>query len=195
MSRTSALVTALPCLLTALVPARGTAPPATAPAGRPAVAADTALVLVDRVQHLDTMAAEPMLAELPDGTLFVAGYGGPLPEDPADAPRVVPFWRARLWRSADGGATWSRVEPGPEAAGAIGNSDVDLAVGPDGTLWFASMTFQRLAGEGLQIAVGASHDAGASWSWSVVSKRRLDDRPWIAVAPDGAAHLIWNDGA
>jgi hypothetical protein len=26
-----------------------------------------------------------------------------------------------------------------------------------------------------------------------VSRARFDDRPWIAVAPDGTAHLVWND--
>src|SRR5207247_1419266 len=37
-------------------------------------------------------------------------------------------------------------------------------------------------------------DVGATWAWKMLSKNRYDDRPWIAVAPDGAAHAIWNDG-
>ena len=29
----------------------------------------------------------------------------------------------------------------------------------------------------------------------MLSKTRFDDRPWVKVAPDGTAHVIWNDGA
>jgi hypothetical protein len=42
--------------------------------------------------------------------------------------------------------------------------------------------------------VGVSRDAGASWFWRTLSEKRHDDRPWIAVAPNGVAHAIWNDG-
>lgn len=121
-----------------------------------------------------------MVIEHPNGTLFVAGYGEPRPT---------------LWKSSDRGATWSRVDVGTEADGAIGNSDVDLAVARDGTLYFASMLFDRKVGEGRQIAIGASTDGGATWRWTTVTKNRFDDRPWIEVAPDGTAHAIWNDGS
>jgi hypothetical protein len=43
--------------------------------------------------------------------------------------------------------------------------------------------------------MGISSDVGATWSWTLLSKTRFDDRPWIDVAPDGTAHVIWNDGA
>ena len=144
------------------------------------VSAQIALPLPTPVDHLDVAAREPMVAELPDGTLFVAGYGDPGP---------------KLWRSGNRGATWSRVDVGTEADGAIGNSDVDLAVAPDGTLYFAQMGFDRKIGEGTHISVGVSRDAGATWRWTMVSKARFDDRPWIAVSADGRAHLIWNDGS
>jgi hypothetical protein len=133
-----------------------------------------------RVEHLDAFAREPMVVEHPDGTLFVAGYGRPRPT---------------LWRSANRGATWSRVEVGGEAEGAVGNSDVDLAVAPDGTLYFASMLFDREKSEGRQIAMGVSADGGATWRWTTLSRNRFDDRPWVEVAPDGTAHAIWNDGS
>jgi hypothetical protein len=138
------------------------------------------LVPVQRVEHLDAIAREPMFVEHPDGTLFVSGYGE---------------LRPTLWKSSDGGATWSRVDVGTEAEGAVGNSDVDLAVAPDGTLYFAAMTYDRVANEGRQVAVGVSSDAGATWRWTTLSKVRFDDRPWIEVTPDGTAHAIWNDGA
>jgi hypothetical protein len=140
------------------------------------------LAVAQRVDHLGALAREPMIVEHGSGTLFVAGY--PL------AQQATP----QLWKSTDGGATWSTVDVGTEAQGAVGNSDVDLAIGPKGTLYFVAMDFDRKTGEGRGIAVGASADTGKTWSWTALSRKRLDDRPWVAVTPDGTAHVIWNDG-
>ena len=132
------------------------------------------------VEHLAALAREPMLVEHPNGSLFVTGYGSRTP---------------RLWRSADAGATWTDVPLGSEADGAVGNSDVDLAVAPDGTLYMTAMTYDRAKSEGTRIGIGVSRDAGKTWTWTELSKTRFDDRPWVKVAPDGTAHAIWNDGA
>lgn len=140
---------------------------------------ERALVVAQRVERLDTLAREPMLVEHPGGALFVAGYNR---------------HSLRLWKSTDHGASWSRVNVGTEAEGAVGNSDVDLAVGPDGTLYFVSLTFDNSVREGRQVVVGVSRDIGATWHWTTVSRTRFDDRPWVKVAPDGMAHIIWNDG-
>ena len=131
---------------------------------------------------------EPMIVEHPDGTLFVAGYGSP--DFPNNLQKVP-----RLWRSSDHGNTWNLVNVGTESDGAIGNSDVSLAMAPDGTLYFATMIFDAKTFEGVQITIGVSHDIGKTWHWKTLSKKRFDDRPWVAVAPDGAAHVIWNDGS
>lgn len=138
------------------------------------------LALVDQVPHYGTRTREPMVVQHPNGTLFVAGY--------AVSTQAV-------WKSQDLGKTWAPVTFGPNAAGLLGNSDTDLAVAADGTLYFASMTFDRATSEGRQIAVAVSRDAGATWVWSAVSKGRFDDRPWLKVAPDGTVQLIWNDGS
>ena len=138
------------------------------------------LALAQHVEHIDVWGREPMVVQHPNGTLFVAGYGSPRPT---------------LWKSADHGATWSRVDVGTEADGAVGNSDVDLAVATDGTLYFASMLFDRTTFEGRQIAIGVSTDAGSTWRWTTLSQQRFDDRPWVEVAPDGTTHVIWNDGS
>ena len=139
-----------------------------------------ALVLSNPVNHLGVAAREPMVVEHPDGTLFVTGYGS---EAPA------------LWKSRDRGATWVRVDVGTSASGAIGNSDVDLAVASSGTLYYVTMVFDRTKLEGTSISIGVSPDRGATWSWTALSKTRFDDRPWVEVAADGTAHVIWNDGS
>ena len=137
------------------------------------------LELVQQSTVLDTLAREPMLVQHPNGTVFVTGYN-----------RIRP----RLWKSADLGATWVEVNVGLPRDGAIGNSDVDLAVAPDGTMYIVQLTFDLAAREGVQLALAVSRDAGATWRWSTVSRRRYVDRPWIDVTPNGTVHLIWNDG-
>jgi len=139
------------------------------------------ITLSARVEHLDTLVREPMLVEHPRGTLFVSGYNR---RGPA------------LWRSTDRGATWTRIDVGGAAEGAIGNSDVDLAVARDGTLYFVAMSYDRHRAQpiGTQISIGVSLDQGESWHWTTLSHRLGDDRPWVAVTPDGNAHVIWNDG-
>jgi hypothetical protein len=142
--------------------------------------ASATLAALDAVDHTDGQAREPMVLETTAGALYVTGYGGPSP---------------RLWRTADGGRTWQNVTVGTESDGAIGNSDVDLAVAPDGTLYFVAMSYDRVKYEGTGISIGVSRDNGTSWKWTALSRDRFDDRPWIDVAPDGTAHVIWNDGS
>ncbi len=125
-------------------------------------------------------AREPMVVRGRDGALFVTGYGEAAPV---------------LWRSVDQGATWKSVNVGTAADGAIGNSDVDLAVAPDGTLYFVAMSYDREKNEGTGISVASSRDEGATWKWKSLSRDRFDDRPWVEVSPNGTAHVIWNDGA
>ena len=140
------------------------------------------------VDHLDVAAREPMIVEHPDGTLFVSGYGAAFMSGKRRD-------EATLWKSRDGGTTWTRVNVGTEAEGTAGNSDVDLAVARDGTLYFATLVFDEKSMEGKQISVGVSKDVGATWKWTLLSKTRFDDRPWVKAAPDGTAHVIWNDGS
>ncbi len=135
------------------------------------------LILAEQVNLLDTLAREPMLVEDISGALFVGGYNRRRPG---------------LWKSTDRGHTWTRVDVGTAEQGAIGNSDLDLAIGPDGTLYFVTLTYDAAAGAGLQVAVGVSHDAGASWHWTTLSRVRFVDRPWVATS-DGSVHVVWSD--
>ena len=152
------------------------------------VGVGAALSLSAPSHHLfdDRIAREPMLVEHPSGALFVAGYGM--------AARPTNVETPNLWKSTDAGKMWSRVDVGTTVQGALGNSDVDLAVATDGTLYFVSMTFDNKALEGVNVNVGVSDDVGSTWKWTQLSNTRWDDRPWVKVAPDGTAHAIWNDG-
>jgi len=146
------------------------------------------LTMAAPIDHLDVVAREPMIVEHPDGTLFVGGYGAAFMSGKETD-------EATLWESRDGGTTWARVHVGTKADGVAGNSDVDLAVAPDGTLYFATLVFDPEKNEGKQISIGVSKDVGATWKWTMLSNTRFDDRPWVKVAPDGTAHVVWNDGA
>ena len=115
-----------------------------------------------------------------DGTLFITGYW--------DSPPPV-------WKSTNGGSTWTRVPVGTTGEGAAGNSDSDMAIGPDGTVYLATLVFDRTVLKGASVHVAVSHDIGQTWTWTRLSATTGDDRPWIEVAPDGTAHAIWNDGA
>ncbi|HKD09996.1 MAG TPA: sialidase family protein [Bryobacteraceae bacterium] len=142
--------------------------------------AASTLTVSARVDHVDVAGREPMVVEHPDGSLFAAAYGNP--------PRPT------LWKSSDHGATWTRVDVGAEADGAIGNSDVALAIARDGTLYFANLLFDRDRREGSQVSVAVSRDVGKTWRWSVLTKERFADRPWVGVARNGVAHVVWSDG-
>jgi len=179
-TRTSLLLILLSISLTicTLGLAQGQTPPSSVAAS---------LVLLQRVDHIDEAAREPAIIEHPNGTLFVTGYGMIANEKEQTVPR--------LWKSSDHGATWSYVNVGGGNDAALANSDVSLAVAPDGTTYFATMQFDNKTNEGVHIVIGVGTDAGQSWRWKMLSKKRYDDRPWVAVAPDGAAHVIWNDGS
>ncbi len=150
----------------------------------------TELVLSGPVDHIDLPAREPMVVQLPNGALFVGGYGRGF-----DATEPSLKQPPHLWTSRDRGASWSRVNLGAAADGALGNSDVDLAVARDGTLYFVNLVYDPPKREGNFVTIGVSRDAGETWSWKTLSKNRFDDRPWVKVAPDGTVHVIWNDGA
>ncbi len=145
------------------------------------------LALEGRTKIVDLTAREPMIVQHRSGALFVCGYGRNKSE----------FNRPpKLWKSSDGGDHWSRVSVGTVEQGAVGNSDCDLATDrKNGALYFANLVFDREQMRGTRLAVGASDDAGATWRWTTLSRQEYVDRPWVAVSPDGAAHVIWNDAS
>lgn len=151
----------------------------------------TELIIVNKIDHLSTLAREPMVAEHPNGSLFVTGY-----MNGSDSPQ--------LWESRDYGKTWQSVDVGTPDEGAQGNSDVDLYIDSLGNIFLLSMTYTKLPEDisnfdfatmkGEQIIIGVSRDEGKSWDWEVISQRDYDDRPWITASSNGDMHIIWNDG-
>ncbi len=149
------------------------------------------LVATLHVDHLDLSSREPALLLHRTGALFVAGYG----RDDDGEIQATP----RLWKSDDSGASWHRVDVGSAEHGAVGNSDTSLAEGPDGTIYYASLSFDRAGKQGTAwrgggVSIGVSHDVGRTWRWTALSRNQHDDRPWIAVDEHDAAHVVWNDG-
>ena len=63
-------------------------------------------------------------------------------------------------------------------------------MGPDGTIYLITLVFDRPALEGVSVQVAVSHDVGTTWKWSRLSATRLDDRPWIEVAPDAPREQV-----
>lgn len=149
------------------------------------------LVIKNKVDHLETLAREPMVAQHPNGDLYVTGY-----RNNGDIPQ--------LWKSTNMGASWELVDVGTFEDGAQGNSDVDLIIDDEGNIYLLSMTYtkfpENLEGfdfstvKGSQVTLGISRDEGETWKWQFISQRDYDDRPWITESSNGNLHIIWNDG-
>jgi len=147
-------------------------------------------LIQQKVEVLGNLAREPMFVEHPSGSLFVTGYN-----NGTKSPQ--------LWRSDDKGSSWKKLDVGNQSEGADGNSDVDLAVDSDGTLYFVTMRYTKFPeniedfdvseAKGKHIAIGTSSDKGANWSWTYLSKSDYDDRPWVKIASDNSVHVIWNN--
>ncbi len=143
------------------------------------------LILIQHVEVAGDSAREPAIVEHPNGNLFVSGYGVLADGRPQQVPTV--------WKSADHGESWTRVDVGGTADGAVGNSDVSLSVARNGALYLAELEFDPKVMAGVRVTVGVSRDVGATWHWTTLAKEHWEDRPWVAVGPDGTAHVVWND--
>lgn len=149
------------------------------------------LVIEEKVDQLGSLAREPMLAEHPNGDLYVTGY-----KNTTESPQ--------LWKSTDSGKTWTSVDVGARDQGADGNSDVDLVIDKAGNIYFLTMRYTTVPTDttgfgwssmkGEHIAIGISRNEGSTWEWTYLSQNDYDDRPWIEIASDGSIHVIWNDG-
>lgn len=106
--------------------------------------------------------------------------------------------------SFNGGATWTNVQvPGltrqTGGQGPFTNTDAAgdpaLAIGPDGTVYYANIVFSR-SSPASGIAVSVSHDGGLTWDPPnmvayVQAGNHFHDKEFIAAGPDGRVVVTW----
>lgn len=116
--------------------------------------------------------SEPVIAVASDGTVYVEGVGG-MPNGRGNVNKV--------WRSDDGGATWTDVTPpGP---GQERSNDGFVAVG-NGDRVYAANVFS------LSFQVYRSDDKGATWTpLNVPRLPALMHRHWITPVGDRTVHV------
>ena len=119
-------------------------------------------------------ASEPGIDVAADGTIYVNAIPGILSSLPGSP--------AFIYRSSDGGATWTKLPSGLKA-NLPGGGDVDVAVAPDGTLsetdlWLGSST------------VGTSSDKGNTWTSQPLQGTVGQDRQWLAAVGGGRVYHV-----
>jgi hypothetical protein len=146
----------------------------------------SAPLLIDDVRA----GGEPVIAITHDGTLLVSAHPGfthyhPSTEQPQSSLDIVsPFaGQSYLWRSTDGGATWTHIglpgsEEGPRSL-ALGVSDPEFTVMEDGAICYTDL-------EGLAMAsVACSTDDGLTWMpGNPIASGAPVDRQWMASFGD-----------
>lgn len=159
--------------LAALASAGCTSSPPAAATPSPTASAPIVLAPVGKLTVAsDVLVAEPGFAEpnieaAPDGSaLYIANPG-------------------QVWRSVDGGASWT------EGSSPDGGGDGDITVGPDGRLHYLG-----LFGDAGAIPYSVSDDGGASWSKAVdLSGGTGNDREWITAGAGGQLYTTWRGNA
>jgi hypothetical protein len=118
--------------------------------------------------------SEPGIDVAPDGTLYINGPVGVLSNIPG-SPSMV-------YRSTDGGASWSPLPQGLKA-NLPGGGDSDITIAPDGTLsetdlWLGSST------------VAVSTDKGQTWTAQPVQGTVGQDRQWVSATSGGRVYHV-----
>ena len=119
-------------------------------------------------------ASEPGIDVAPDGTLYInapVGLLSSVPGSPSD-----------VFRSDDGGATWTKLPTGLKAD-LPGGGDSDIAISADGTLsetdlWLGSST------------VATSSDKGQTWTAQPLQGILGQDRQWVTATSGGRVYHV-----
>src|SRR4051794_23531967 len=119
-------------------------------------------------------ASEPGIDVAPDGTLYVNAPVGVLSN--------IPGSPSNVYRSSDGGTTWTKL-PASLKANLPGGGDSDIAISPDGTLsetdlWPGNST------------VSTSSDKGQPWTANPVQGVVGQDRQWVTATSGGRVYHV-----
>lgn len=149
-----------------------------------------------------TRGAEPNIAILPDGTIFITAVAGG-----QERPNALEG-AAWLWRSTDGGATWETLrEPFratplgtptlPGTARPFSSSDADIVANRDGWVyytdwwnWGAPVAGAPRAGNYL---VERSGDGGETWESATITipDPTAIDRQWLLAGENGFVAIFY----
>src|ERR1700736_6255168 len=117
-----------------------------------------------------TVGNEPIVAIAPDGTLYISAL-------------------QHMYRSLNGGMTWTPIVGPPEAKQLNLNSDSSISVDPGGRLYF---TFgYPYAGT---TAVCTSDDKGDTWACNPAAVPGGTDRMWVVAPSTSTAYEVTNEG-
>lgn len=143
-------------------------------------------LLIDAVRA----GGEPVIAITQAGTILVSAHPGWTHYHPSEDPTHVgtelltpASGQSYLWRSTDGGASWTHIgapgqEEGPRGT-ALGVSDPEFTVMEDGTICYTDL--EALASS----SVACSTDDGETWLvGNPVAAGRPNDRQWLASSGD-----------
>jgi hypothetical protein len=118
--------------------------------------------------------SEPGIDVAPDGTLYVNAPVGVLSN--------VPGSPSQVYRSTNGGATWTTL-PQSLKANLPGGGDSDIAISKEGTLsetdlWLGNST------------VATSSDKGQTWTAQPLQGPLVQDRQWVAATSGGRVYHV-----
>lgn len=131
----------------------------------------------DPVVVTDENTAEPGIDIASDGTIYVNAPSGVV---------HLPGTASFLFRSDNGGATWTQTGPGLRGL-LPGGGDSDVAIDPvDGAIYFTDLYLA-------DSTVSVSRDKGQSWAFAnPVGGLPVHDRQWLASPGAGVVYHVYN---
>ncbi len=170
-------------------------PPAPAEPSPPGIAFTEA----QPIPH-DGRGAEPNIAIMDEGTIFVAANGA------SSVQPNVAQGASWLWRSMDGGRSWDTLRGPANPGGASpatpwGTGDADVVTSPDGWVYYTDWWVPNkplISGPHGNFLVEGSPDGGETWTrnnpFAAPDEDLNDlDRQWLVAGEPGEVGLFYSD--